>query len=416
MSTTTHAALTREDVLTAPQWLEDHLDDPAVHVVEVDVSRAAYDDGHIPGAVLWNVYADVKDAAYQSVGAAEIERLVSRSGIAEESTVVLYGYAPALGFWLLRRYGHADVRILECSRGKWRDDDRPWTTAVPSVAATPYRLPPPDERLRADRSAVLAAIGDPTRAIVDVRTIAEFRGERFWPSGTPEPAGRAGHVPSAISLPIDGLIDEHGAYQGEVELARLFAPVDLAGDGEIITYCTVGGRAATAWFALTHLLGREHVRVYDGSWADWGHAPSTPVERAEERVPSPEHPHQEVTMSGLVRKSFDTPDETRPFEGDTGQFQLVTTLDHGAVGRATFLPGWRWSEHVRPIAKTDSCQATHVAYFVSGRMKVVMDDGEEMEYGPGDFAMMAPGHDAWTLGDEPCVLVDWGGYADYAKR
>jgi quercetin dioxygenase-like cupin family protein len=121
-------------------------------------------------------------------------------------------------------------------------------------------------------------------------------------------------------------------------------------------------------------------------------------------------------MSGLVRKSFDTPDETRPFEGDTGQFQLVNTLDHGAVGRATFLPGWRWSEHVKPIAKTDSCQATHVAYFVSGRMKVVMDDGEEMEYGPGDFAMMAPGHDAWTLGDEPCVLVDWGGYADYAKR
>ena len=105
---------------------------------------------------------------------------------------------------------------------------------------------------------------------------------------------------------------------------------------------------------------------------------------------------------------------TRPFEGGTGQLQLVN-LEQGAVGRATFLPGWRWSEHVKPIAKTESCQAAHMGYFVSGRMKVVMNDGEEMEYGPGDFATMAPGHDAWVLGDEPCVVIDWQGFADYAK-
>lgn len=120
-------------------------------------------------------------------------------------------------------------------------------------------------------------------------------------------------------------------------------------------------------------------------------------------------------MSSLVRKSLDTPDEVRPFEADAGQLQLVNT-DQGAIGRATFQPGWRWSEHVKPIAKTDSCQTSHVGYFLSGRMKVVMDDGEEMEYGPGDFATMAPGHDAWILGDEPCVFLDWQGFADYAKR
>ena len=125
--------------------------------------------------------------------------------------------------------------------------------------------------------------------------------------------------------------------------------------------------------------------------------------------------NKEVKMAGLVRKSLDTPEETRPFEGGTGQLQLVN-LDGGAVGRATFLPGWRWSEHVKPIAKTDSCQAAHMGYFVSGRMKVVMDDGEEMEYGPGDFAIMAPGHDAWIIGDEPCVVIDWQGFAEYAKR
>jgi len=120
-------------------------------------------------------------------------------------------------------------------------------------------------------------------------------------------------------------------------------------------------------------------------------------------------------MSRLVRKSLNTPDETRPFEGGTGRLEVVDT-EGGAVGRATFLPGWKWSEHVKPIAQTDSCQAAHTGYFVSGRMKVVSDDGEEMEYGPGDFAVMAPGHDAWILGDEPCVVIDWQGYADYAKR
>jgi hypothetical protein len=109
-------------------------------------------------------------------------------------------------------------------------------------------------------------------------------------------------------------------------------------------------------------------------------------------------------MSKLTRKSLDSPDETRPFEGGTGQLEVVNS-GAGAVGRATFLPGWRWSEHVKPIAGTDSCQAAHTCYFVSGRMKVVSDDGEEIEYG----------HDAWILGDEPCVVIDWQGFADYAK-
>ena len=120
-------------------------------------------------------------------------------------------------------------------------------------------------------------------------------------------------------------------------------------------------------------------------------------------------------MSGLIRKSLDAPEETRQFEGSSGQLQLVN-VQEGAVGRATFLPGWRWSEHVQPIAQTDSCQAAHMGYFVSGRMKVVMDDGQEAEFGAGDFAIMAPGHDAWVVGDDPCVFVDWQGFADYAQR
>ena len=119
-------------------------------------------------------------------------------------------------------------------------------------------------------------------------------------------------------------------------------------------------------------------------------------------------------MTQLIRKSLDSPEEVRKFEAGSGYLELVN-VDAQPVGRATFQPGWRWSRHVKPITGTESCQAAHTGYFVSGRMKVVMDDGEELEYGPGDFAIMAPGHDAWIVGDQPCVVIDWQGFADYAK-
>ena len=120
-------------------------------------------------------------------------------------------------------------------------------------------------------------------------------------------------------------------------------------------------------------------------------------------------------MAGLIQKNFDNPEEVRSFEEGSGHLELVN-LEGGAVGKATFLPGWKWSKHVKPIAGTESCMAAHMGYFISGRMKVVMDDGEEAEFGPGDFMVCPPGHDAWTVGDEACVVIDWQGVADYAKR
>ena len=120
-------------------------------------------------------------------------------------------------------------------------------------------------------------------------------------------------------------------------------------------------------------------------------------------------------MGGMQKMSLDAPEEVRPFADGKGRLELVN-LEGGPVGRATFEPGWRWSEHVKPIAGTDSCQAPHLGYYVSGRMRVVMDDGQEEEFGPGDFAVIPPGHDAWIVGDEPCVVIDWQGFADYAKR
>ncbi|HSO96348.1 MAG TPA: rhodanese-like domain-containing protein [Acidimicrobiia bacterium] len=273
----------RADVVVDPAWLEEHLDDPDLCLVEVDVSPAAYDEGHIDGAVLWNVYRDLKDTSYQLVDQAAIEQLVGRSGISPDSRVVFYGYAPAMGFWLMKLYGHTNVGILDCARETWRDQGRPWTTDVNTPIATRYPLRDEREQIRADHATVEHAIGDPTCAIVDVRTDAEFRGERFWPSGAPEPGGRAGHVPSAAHVSIDGLTDSSGAFRPAADLRRLFSSIDLTGDGAVISYCTIGGRACTAWFALTYLLGRQHVRVYDGSWAEWGRTPGKPVERGESR-------------------------------------------------------------------------------------------------------------------------------------
>jgi thiosulfate/3-mercaptopyruvate sulfurtransferase len=267
----------RAGVLVNSAWLEAHLQDPAVRVVEVDVSRGQYDDWHIDGAVLWNVYADLKDADYRLAGRQALERLLSRSGIGPDTTVVCYGYAPAMGFWLMKLCGHADVRILDCSRDTWQQEDRPRSSAAAAPAATSYPLGEPDAAVRADQHAVLAAIADPGITILDVRTEAEYRGERFWPSGGMEPGGRAGHVPSAVHQPIDGLLDDRGAFRPAAEL-RGVLPAARPGDpGGLITYCTIGGRASTAWFALTYLLGHEHVRVYDGSWAEWGRLTGTPV-------------------------------------------------------------------------------------------------------------------------------------------
>src|SRR5215467_14417086 len=152
------------------QWLEAHLHDPEVRVIEVDVSPAAYNDWHIDGAVLWNVYADLKDPDYHTASTEAIQKLVERSGIGPDSTVVFYGYAPALGLWLMKLYGHRDVRILDCSRDTWRTEGRPWSTDASEPTAGGYRLAAEDRRIRADRAAIQDVIDRPGATLVDVRS------------------------------------------------------------------------------------------------------------------------------------------------------------------------------------------------------------------------------------------------------
>ena len=265
------------EVLASRQWLAGHVHDPLVRVVEVDVSPAAYNDWHIDGAVLWDVYRELKDADYRTADPGALQRLITRSGISPQSTVVFYGYAPALGLWLMSLHGHLDVRVLDCSRDTWQAEGLPRTTAASQPPPGSLHLGAENPGIRASQATVLEAIGRPGTTLVDVRSAAEYRGERFWPSGGTEPGGRAGHVPSAVHQPVDGLYNPDGSFRPAAELRGIFSPAVLDDDGELITYCTIGGRATTAWFVLTHLLGRDRVRVYDGSWAEWGRTPTAPV-------------------------------------------------------------------------------------------------------------------------------------------
>jgi thiosulfate/3-mercaptopyruvate sulfurtransferase len=259
-------------------WIAEHLGDPGVRLVEIDVSRAAYDEGHIPGAVLWNAYSDLRDANYKPVGIAELGRLLSRSGITPETCVVTYGYSAPLGFWLLRAHGHEDVRMLMGTRDQWTRTGHEWSTDEPDVSES---VQPPvvvHDDLLASREAVLRAVDDPAQLVLDVRSEGEYAGELFWPSGATEDVGRGGHVPGAVSVPIGLLRAEDGTLRSADELRDAFDQAGVAKDKRVITYCTIGNRASEAWFALKYLLGYPDVRVYYGSWVEWGKLADTPIE------------------------------------------------------------------------------------------------------------------------------------------
>jgi thiosulfate/3-mercaptopyruvate sulfurtransferase len=259
-------------------WVAARLSDERVRLIEVDVAPTDYERGHIPGALLWNIYADLRHPDYTPVSANELRRLIARSGIDAETTVVFYGYGAHLGYWLLRSRHHERVLVLDGSRDRWLATGRSWDTAtheeVPVAAAGGTSAP----HLEASREDVLAMVGRPGCVLLDVRSQAEYDGVNFWPSGAAEPVGRPGHIPGSVHVPIESFRHEDGTFRNVVEIEAALTAAGVSPEHRVVTYCTVGNRAAQAWFALSHLLGYTDAGVYGGSWAEWGFRRDTPID------------------------------------------------------------------------------------------------------------------------------------------
>ena len=273
------------NVLVDADWAADHIDDPDVRFVEVDVDTSAYDESHIPGAVAWNWTSQLSDGLRRDIiGRSELEQLLSDSGIGDNTSIVLYGdnnnWFAAWAYWQLRLFGVENVRILDGGRKLWLAQGRPTSTDVPTYSPTGIQLRNADFSHRAFRDDVLKHVESGGR-LVDVRSPAEFNGELLAPAALPqEGAQRAGHVPGAQSIPWATAANADGTFKSADELKALYDAEGITGDGEVIAYCRIGERSSHTWFALQELLGYSNVKNYDGSWTEYGSLVGVPIEKS----------------------------------------------------------------------------------------------------------------------------------------
>jgi len=274
-----------EGALVSTQWLAEHLGDMRVRLVEVSVDTAAYDTGHIPRAVGWSWKQDTQDTLRRDIpDQAAFEQLMSRAGITNDASVVFYGdmdnWFAAYAFWLLKYYGHQDVRLLNGGRKKWLAEGRALTTDVPQHAPSGYRVHTLATNLRALRDNVVAHVGQPGAALVDVRSPDEYAGKLLAPANLPqEGAQRGGHIPGAANIPWSRAVNEDGTFKPADELHAIYAGQGITPDKDVIAYCRIGERSSHTWFVLKYLLGYPTVRNYDGSWTEWGSSIGVPIAR-----------------------------------------------------------------------------------------------------------------------------------------
>ena len=274
--------MSRETALVTADWVAENINNPHVAIVEVDEDTTLYAQGHIENAITFNWREDLQDGLRRDIISKEgFEALLSKSGIANDTTVILYGgnnnWFAAYAYWYFKLYGHQDVRLLDGGRKRWELDARPFVTAVPTRTATRYVAKDQDLSLRAFRDEVIAAIG--VKNIIDVRSPAEFSGELAAPAHLPQEGGQVkGHVPSAKNIPWSKAANEDGTFKSQDELKDIYtaAGMDLAKD--TIAYCRIGERSAFSWFVLHELLGVTNVKNYDGSWTEYGSLVGVPVE------------------------------------------------------------------------------------------------------------------------------------------
>ncbi len=271
-------------VLVSTDWVQAHLGDPSIRLIEVDVDTTAYEQGHIPGAIGLNWQTQLQDPVRRDIPSqAQLEATLGALGVSHTDTIVLYGdnnnWFAAFAFWVLKLYGHEDVRIMDGGRKKWLAEGRPITTETPYYPPTQYIAKAPDMSLRAFFPQVLENLNRSEFMLVDVRSPQEYTGELIAPPGLMETAQRGGHIPGARNIPWVQAVREDGTFKSPEELRAIYEAQGITPDKQIVAYCRIGERSAHTWFVLKYLLGYPNVRNYDGSWTEWGNIVGAPIER-----------------------------------------------------------------------------------------------------------------------------------------
>ena len=275
------------EAIVSTEWVAEHLIDPSVALVEIDAHlEEDFQKGHIPCAVGWGLHTDMEDAVTRDIpGIHQFEALMARSGVANDTTVVLYGdgnnRSATWAFWVMKYYRHNDVRIMNGGRQKWVLEGRPLSMITSPVTPRSYKAGVPDRSLRAMKEYVVQNLGKPNVKLLDTRTIEEYRGELTSAPGTPQPdIYRKGHIPGAVHTPWDDGATEDGTFKPVDELRRMYSDIGLDDTSdEVIPYCRLGVRASYSWFVLKYVLGFERVRTYDGSWTEWGNSAGVSIEK-----------------------------------------------------------------------------------------------------------------------------------------
>jgi thiosulfate/3-mercaptopyruvate sulfurtransferase len=270
--------------LVSTEWVAEHLNDPKVRLIEVDVDTSMYDQGHIPGAVGVNWSTQLTDQIRRDIPTREAwERLLGQAGVSRDTKIVFFGdnnnWFAAFAYWIARMYGHQDVTLMNGGRKKWELEGRTLTTEPPNVSPTTYQASGPDLTFRAYMKDVMDYVGaQGGRALVDVRSPAEYNGEIIAPPGLPETAQRCGHIPGAQNIPWGQAANEDGTFKSPEQLRALYGGKGITQDKDVVAYCRIGERSSHTWFVLKELLGFPNVRNYDGSWTEWGSVIAAPID------------------------------------------------------------------------------------------------------------------------------------------
>ncbi len=279
------ASYAHPEVLVEPDWLEAHLNDSTVRIVEASEDPGLYDQAHIPNAVRLHWKNDLQDPIVRDwLSQQRFGGLLGELGINPDHTVIFYGdknnWFATYTFWLFKYYGHQDARILNGGRDRWLRERRKTSTETPRFSPTTYTAKSPDQSIRVFRDEVRSKLGSLTAALVDVRSPAEFKGELLAPPAYPqEGAQRGGHLPGARNIPWTQNVREDGTFKDADELRRLYDSQGISPDKDVVAYCRIGERSSLTWFTLKYLLGFGRVKNYDGSWTEWGSLVGAPIER-----------------------------------------------------------------------------------------------------------------------------------------